>query len=84
MLKTIFENTKFLPLKIASKFFLSHGNAFGRKFVQAIFNGKNFEFSKTILAIRFRRLWKMFLFRVKKFPEISKNFYLGYTIPYVT
>ena len=39
----------------------------GPKFLQAIFNGKNFEFSKIVFAIRFLRLWKNFLAGVQIF-----------------
>jgi len=45
----------------------------GTKNLQAIFNGKNFEFSKTVFTIRFPRLWRMFLTEIQKFSEISKN-----------
>ena len=57
MVKKVFENSKFSTLKIACK----------------NFRPKNFEFSKTVLTIQFRRLWKMFLARVQKFSEISKK-----------
>ena len=42
------------------------------KILQAIFNGKNFDFLKTFF--RFVRLWKMFLAGVQKFSEIAKFF----------
>ena len=50
-----------------------------KKFLQAIFNGKNFEFSKTVFTIRFLRPWKMFLAVVQKFQKIflrSLNIYI--------
>ena len=51
MVKTVFENSKFLPLKIACKFFCPHRSINGRKFLHAIFYGKNFEFLKTVFLI---------------------------------
>ena len=49
-----------------------HGSIYGQKFLQAIFNGKNFEFLKTVIIIRFLRLWKLFS---KNFLKFRKKFY---------
>ena len=74
MVKMVFENSKFLPLKIACKTFVPmEVYIYRRKFLQAILIGKNFEFSKTVFAIRFLRLWRMLLVGVQKFLEISKK-----------
>ena len=53
--KTVFENSKFLPVKIACKIFPPY---ISKKFLQAIFNGKNLEFSKTVFTIRFLNFWR--------------------------
>ena len=74
MVKTVFENSKFLPSKITCKNFYLFIRPWGQKILQAIFDGKNFEFSKTVFTIRFWRLWRMFLSRVQKFSEILKYF----------
>ena len=48
----------------------------GQNLLQAIFNGKDFEFPITVFTIRFLRLWRMFLAMERKFSEIFEiNFY---------
>ena len=48
----------------------------GQNLLQAIFNGKDFEFPITVFTIRFLRLWRMFLAMERKFSEIFEiHFY---------
>ena len=81
MVKTVFGNSKFLPLKINSDYiqFRHYGSMYGRNFLNAIFNGKNIKFPKTVFTMRFVRLWRRFLAWVQKFSGISKKFC---TIPF--
>ena len=74
MVKTVFENSIFFTIESRLQNFCLHWHipVYGRNFLQAIFNGKNFEFSKTVFTIRFLRLWRMFTAREQKFSEISK------------
>ena len=71
MVKKVSENSK--PLKITSKKFCPNGRIYGQKFLQAIFNSENFEFSNPVLTIRFLRLWRIFPAREQKFSEIFYN-----------
>ena len=57
MKKMVFENSKYLPLKIAGKNFRPYILPYGQKFLHEIFNGENYEFSKTVFTSRFLGLW---------------------------
>ena len=70
MVKTVFENSKFLLVKIACTNFRPYILPWGHQFLQAIFSGKSFEFLKIVFIIRFLRLWRMLLIGVQKFCTI--------------
>ena len=70
MVKTVFEDTKFLPLKIACKK-RPYIRPWGRKFLKRFSVLKTSNFRKIVFIIRFLRLWRAFLTREQKLSEIS-------------